>query len=542
MKPERTIGLVVGLIVLIGSHGAALGQGPPPVPYEEQPEVLTRGPVHEAFAEPVNLEIQDGLVAPIAPPPNIQEIPPDERPRGDQFAWVPGYWSWDGDRDAYIWVSACWRAAPPNMYWVPGYWSPITETRRRPRGSGWQVVVEGVVNVHVGGGQETSTEVVGWEWVAGFWTQADVEEIEYLPAPPAPLDIEPPGPPLAGRIWVPGCWYWRDGGYVRRSGYWMQPQADWVWVPSHYKWTPRGYVFCQGHWDYALENRGVLFAPVHFPQSVYRRSGFTYSPSIAIDVDVLRVNLFVYPRYSHYFFGDYYDDDYVRVGIYPRLGNDRKHTYYDPIYQQNRWRNQRTEPRWEERQRQEYDRLRADRDQRPARTYREQETRLAKMPAPKRRAQRVARPLATVVNSRERETPLSFERIEPDARQEITRQVGRMQEFRENRSRWEAGAEDEPNAVGPAAEAQPRVQPKSPREVRATRPERVKIQRPPMAGKRTGSRKDELAPPPKPEEERRSERDARGKGRGSDQDKERGNEPDKDKDEGKDRDKDNDRK
>ena len=31
---------------------------------------------------------------------------------GAQFVWVPGYWSWDADRNGYIWVSACWRAAP----------------------------------------------------------------------------------------------------------------------------------------------------------------------------------------------------------------------------------------------------------------------------------------------------------------------------------------------------------------------------------------------------------------------------------------------
>ena len=46
---------------------------PPPVPSQEQPEVLTSGPVHEAFAEPVNLQVQAGLVAPQQPPANIVE-------------------------------------------------------------------------------------------------------------------------------------------------------------------------------------------------------------------------------------------------------------------------------------------------------------------------------------------------------------------------------------------------------------------------------------------------------------------------------------
>jgi len=91
-------------------YGDATAQ-PPPTPAEEQPEVLTRGPVHEAFAEPVNLQVQAGLVAPQQPPAKIEEIPPADKPEGDQFVWVPGYWSWDGDRSGYIWVSACWRAA-----------------------------------------------------------------------------------------------------------------------------------------------------------------------------------------------------------------------------------------------------------------------------------------------------------------------------------------------------------------------------------------------------------------------------------------------
>ncbi|MEJ2040827.1 MAG: hypothetical protein P8X55_18140, partial [Desulfosarcinaceae bacterium] len=59
--------------------GAAKGQAPP-VPAEEQPEVLTRGPVHEAFAQPVIVKDQQGLVAPQAPPPDIDEVPPQERP------------------------------------------------------------------------------------------------------------------------------------------------------------------------------------------------------------------------------------------------------------------------------------------------------------------------------------------------------------------------------------------------------------------------------------------------------------------------------
>ena len=111
---------------------------PPPTPSQEQPEVLTRGPVHEAFAEPVDLNTQPGVVAPTQPPANIVENPPSDKPVGDQYVWVPGYWAWDSERNDYIWVSGCWRAAPPGRYWVPGYWSKTG---------------------------------LGWEWVPGFWAQ-----------------------------------------------------------------------------------------------------------------------------------------------------------------------------------------------------------------------------------------------------------------------------------------------------------------------------------------------------------------------------------
>jgi len=43
-------------------------------------EVLTRGPVHEAFASPVNLDPEAGLLAPHAPPDPLDEGVPDEAP------------------------------------------------------------------------------------------------------------------------------------------------------------------------------------------------------------------------------------------------------------------------------------------------------------------------------------------------------------------------------------------------------------------------------------------------------------------------------
>ncbi len=322
------------LVLAVGPLYADPTDQPPPIPAEEQPEVLTSGPVHEAFAEPVNLQVQAGLVAPEEPPARIEEVPPAEKPQGDQFVWVPGYWAWDTEQHGFIWVSACWRAAPPKMSWVPGYWVRVPE---------------------------------GWEWVPGFWTPAGSQKIEYLPAPPALENVDPPGDaPSADVIWVPPCQYWQKDHYLLRAGYWLSAQAGWLWVPSHYMWTPRGYVFVEGHWDYTLPRRGVLFAPLHFPRPIYTRPGFSYSLSIAVDIGALKLSLFTCPRYSHYYFGDYYDDAYLSLGIYPRCDNERNHTWYDPIYQHDRWRNLKTQPQWVEQQRHEYDARRVDKDSAPA--------------------------------------------------------------------------------------------------------------------------------------------------------------------------------
>src|SRR5262245_42429397 len=53
-------------------------------------EVLTRGPIHEAFAEPVGGVPQAGPVIVKQPPPAVEEMPPDRAPQGD-MQWIPGY-------------------------------------------------------------------------------------------------------------------------------------------------------------------------------------------------------------------------------------------------------------------------------------------------------------------------------------------------------------------------------------------------------------------------------------------------------------------
>jgi hypothetical protein len=497
---KTTIALVVIMVFAVSPLYGEDATQPPPTPSEEQPEVLTRGPVHEAFAEPVDLNTQPSLVAPTQPPANITENPPAERPTGNQFVWVPGYWAWDSDRNGYIWVSGCWRAAPPSRYWVPGYWSKTD---------------------------------MGWEWVPGFWAStSNVQQIEYLPPPPAIADVEPLGPPpTEDNIWVPPCWYWYGGSYVWRPGYWVTAQAGWVWAPSHYVRTPRGYVFVTGHWDYSLRRRGVLFAPVYFPRHYYERPGFSYSLSVAVDIGNLEFGLFTYPRYNHYYFGDYYDNVYIGIGIFPWYECRTRHSWYDPIYEHDRWRNHKVNRDWDNHERREYDRRRNDKDLRTPRTYRDMEKRLDKMPEANRKDIRIAETMDKIVA--DKKSPMKFEPLKTDARQKISTQSTDVRKFGEERSKWESSsAARSPSQhktvvtqsqTQPQTQTRPQTQPQtqirpqtrpqtgppadnktpnaSPQETKRNS-EQVKIPSPPIVGKREGVFK---GPPSRPANEQKTD-------------------------------------
>jgi hypothetical protein len=408
----RFLGVTAAAGVLLVANGlSALAQeAPPAMPAEELPagsEVLTGGPVHEAFAKPVSMDAQAPIFVPQPPPTNLQEVPPAERPAGAGIVWVPGYWAWDANRNDFIWVSGCWRNAPPDTYWVPGHWLQAGNS---------------------------------WEWIGGFWKPISAQpqqEIEYLPAPPAAIEVEAPGaPPLPDQVWVPGCWYWSQGQYVRRHGYWITQQVGWVWVPSHFAWTPRGYIFAQGHWDHDMDNRGVLFCPTYFPRDVRVRVGFAFSPAVCVDLGMLRMNLFVYPQYRHYYFGDCYDAAYVRLGILPWFKCQTIHTWYDPLFVYDRWHFQRTDPHWAANLARGFELRRSNRDLRPARTFVELQAQTARLPANRRPERPLAEPLRAYAISQQ--TPVRFERINAVERQQIAVRATDVRSLRDQRSQWEA--------------------------------------------------------------------------------------------------------
>ncbi len=278
-----------------------------PVPVEQsdiEAEVLTRGPVHEAFAEQYVADPKPTPIIELAPPELIDELPPEDLPEGTNVEWVPGYWAFDEDAKDFIWISGLWRDLPPGQQWVPGYWGEV----------------EG-----------------GWQWVPGFWSSAESEELSYLPEPPESLEqgpnVEAPSPEY---FWTPGTWIYQTNSYAWQPGCWARPYDDYLWVPSRYQWTPRGYVYCSGYWDYPLFRRGVLFSPVRFHNRLHRHRyyGYHYRPRVVVSAGPLLVHLFVRPRTRHYYFGDYYAHHYRSRGIYHltryNLHSHHRHAY-DPI-------------------------------------------------------------------------------------------------------------------------------------------------------------------------------------------------------------------
>ena len=105
-------------------------------------EVLNRGPIHEAFANPITYDPTTGPVVPNEPSDPIEEQPPDQKPEGDNVQWISGYWAWDDERTDFIWISGIWREPPPDCQWTPGYWDQcdggyadlrLLDARRMPR-------------------------------------------------------------------------------------------------------------------------------------------------------------------------------------------------------------------------------------------------------------------------------------------------------------------------------------------------------------------------------------------------------------------------
>jgi hypothetical protein len=421
-----------------------LREAPPGQPVSEGIEVLTRGPVHEAFAETISFDPEPGVLVPKAAPDPIEELPPDQKPDGANVDWIPGYWAWDDERTDYLWVSGVWRALPPGRQWVSGYWANLDR---------------------------------GAQWTSGYWADAQTEEIEYLPEPPATVEEGPNiAAPSADHQWIPGSWIWQQNRYGWRPGFWNLTQPNWVWTPARYVWARRGYVYVDGYYDHSVERRGVMFAPVYVSASTYSRPGFSYSPAMVINPNVFSSHLFLRPSYGHYYFGDYYGSNYASIGFSPWFSFASHRSVYDPFYAHQRWHH-RSDRQWSNRLESDFARRRDREEARPPRTWTDQRERPTRDPAIADDNLVLAAPLEEVVASKKNSRP-----FKPLAQEERKQFSQRGQEFRTAR---EARQQLEDMTAGDATE----------RPERAEGPVRARLPRTPIASQPVDRLGEEDAPP-----------------------------------------------
>ena len=313
MKPASLISWVFGLLTIIVLASLGATQEPSPtakdVPLQDPIQVQLRGPLHEAFAQPFDVNSEPGPMIPKEPPPPIPEDPPEQRPDAENAQWISGYWAWDARQQQFMWVSGVYRVPPQGRNFVPGYWQRTNE---------------------------------GWRWVQGFWSNTNQPDVPYAPEPPATLDDGPAMPqPDINSIYIPGVWVYRDGRFIWRPGYYAPALAGRVWHPPQYYWTPSGYIFVDGYWDWPFEDRGLVFAPVCFDRPLWQDASWRYRPRFVLSLGSFFDCAFVYG--GGFYFGDHYDPFYARHGYRPWYqGRGR----YDPVFAHHGWQNHRNNPTW----------------------------------------------------------------------------------------------------------------------------------------------------------------------------------------------------
>ena len=408
-------------------------------------EIQTRGPVHEAFASLVAFNPLPGILVTKLPPDPIEEVPPEYKPEGDNITWIPGYWGWDDERTDFIWISGIWRALPPNREWIAGYWSNAS-------------------------GQ--------YQWTSGYWNNVRQKETVYLPPPPATLEAGPNiAAPAADYGWLPGSWLWHEDRYAWQPGYWDQGRSDWIWIPAHYVWTPRGHIYVEGYWDHPVARRGVLFAPVYYSRNIYAQPDYRYSPSVAINLSIFALDLFLRPRYNQYYFGDYYSDRYRSDGYYAPYAYRSDRHGYDPIHDYQRWEH-RNDNQWEKSVKDRYQNRYDNASARPARSWSAMQRNMPAVADARARRDMIAESYENQVKSPDSHN--RYKKLGDDDRKDITRHSRELRDFGKQRQELENKREAN-----------------EPREANVLqKPIRVKAPRSPIAAN-SGHMKNGGAPPPK---------------------------------------------
>ncbi len=212
-------------------------------------------PVHEAFITKMQPLAPIEVISQQPPTPRVEAPPPQPHP---QMMWIPGYWAWQRDAKAFLWVCGIWRLEPSGHHWNPGYWKQDN----------------------------------GWYWVAGYWQDSSAQPVIAQKAPPNQPQEKTGNPPSKNHFWVPGYWNYNSAAqsYSWLGGSWQPFDSNVVFVPAYWQWRPEGYMFHPAFWDWTLEDRGVA----------YDCEG--HGPLVALPSEVILSRIFFfYPDYTVFF-------------------------------------------------------------------------------------------------------------------------------------------------------------------------------------------------------------------------------------------------
>ena len=86
---------------------------------------------------------------------------------------------------------------------------------------------------------------------------------------------------------------------------------------------------------------------MYYSSPLYLTAGYSYTPSVLINVGVFNDCLFARPRYCSYYFGDYFGPRYLSLGFQPWCNVGLSVGFrFDPLFTYYRWNNGRRNPNW----------------------------------------------------------------------------------------------------------------------------------------------------------------------------------------------------
>jgi WXXGXW repeat (2 copies) len=101
---------------------------PPQTTYQAQPSVTQQAPAQPAQEAPAASQPAPPPPQPSSPPGQVVVSQPPPAPQvevvpvapGPDYAWTPGYWTWNG---GWVWVGGAWALRPRHYaVWVGPHW------------------------------------------------------------------------------------------------------------------------------------------------------------------------------------------------------------------------------------------------------------------------------------------------------------------------------------------------------------------------------------------------------------------------------------